>query len=610
MTRMVTPPPKAITLVASLFAARSLAMSGSPYHLGPSVGRRSRDQQSSSSTTILASNSGFADAARPLRDGYSAPLQSHFALSVDTSSNPLVQAQLGMYASRYSGARSLALPHMEEDFTARRSAQLGGSWSHLHPLQQQASVSKQGPSRSSIPHMIQSQLSPTQGLTASLWTNLGNQFVRVASALHRQESGRQPESHDFGFHQFSDSPKKAQLNKSLRKAIQFVLPVFALVLLSQTGLVPIGRSGRWSRLDKRKLNGRQCVMNMFVDKQAKDEFNPDFVADPTKVVNVTVSGTYRTKGQLKVISRFMSAVADSFRSRIELEQHVIFTGNRDGGHLANEALRLWPPRGSYRTQLHVFAAASKDAIYHQHLGGLEDRFKGKGKHIHLYDHVGRRTGMTSEDDDEEDRDGDEDDEDKKDKDRDPKYDYEPENEGELPELQTILFPEMKIVKKDEDREKEDDEEEKDDIVIPYMHVDGSSMKDQMEILSKATSLLESKKVVVVGLEHSPDMKIEEIIEFFRELQYKTFMVGVRQLTRIDNLCPEVLDNMLNHPNLKKKNGVGSKPEDPRYPPFFVAMPKGRRSQEEMTVQHMYDLFSGSGGGGQVKTANDRKAPGK
>jgi hypothetical protein len=43
-----------------------------------------------------------------------------------------------------------------------------------------------------------------------------------------------------------------------------------------------------------------------------------------------------------------------------------------------------------------------------------------------------------------------------------------------------------------------------------------------------------------------------------------------------------------------------------FPAFFVALPKGRHSKEEMTIQHMYDLF----GGGQVATANDRKAPGK
>jgi hypothetical protein len=33
-----------------------------------------------------------------------------------------------------------------------------------------------------------------------------------------------------------------------------------------------------------------------------------------------------------------------------------------------------------------------------------------------------------------------------------------------------------------------------------------------------------------------------------------------------------------------------------YPPFFAAFPRGRASHEEMTIQHMYDLFGGGGGG--------------
>jgi hypothetical protein len=48
--------------------------------------------------------------------------------------------------------------------------------------------------------------------------------------------------------------------------------------------------------------------------------------------------------------------------------------------------------------------------------------------------------------------------------------------------------------------------------------------------------------------------------------------------------------------------------DMLYPPFFVAFPRGRAEFEEMTIQHMYDLFGG--GGGQIATANDRKAPTK
>jgi hypothetical protein len=147
--------------------------------------------------------------------------------------------------------------------------------------------------------------------------------------------------------------------------------------------------------------------------------------------------------------------------------------------------------------------------------------------------------------------------------------------------------------------------------------------------------LEDKTIVVVGIEHSPDLDVKTLISFFQQVKYKTFFLGTRQIARIDNLCDEVLDDVLNHPSVKipennwarrlfmnlglvskdelrisgNKDTVGPKRRET--PPFFIAMPRGRRSKEEMTIQHMYDLFGGyGGGGGQIKTANDRKAPGK
>jgi hypothetical protein len=117
------------------------------------------------------------------------------------------------------------------------------------------------------------------------------------------------------------------------------------------------------------------------------------------------------------------------------------------------------------------------------------------------------------------------------------------------------------------------------------------------------------------LEHPPDLDVNDLIEFFRNLNYKTFMLGLRQLTRIDNLCPEILENVMDHPSLAllSRNswgglvGTGQHRNTLSMPPFFVAMPRGRHSKEEMAIQHMYDLFSGSSGVSQVKTANDRVA---
>jgi hypothetical protein len=184
----------------------------------------------------------------------------------------------------------------------------------------------------------------------------------------------------------------------------------------------------------------------------------------------------------------------------------------------------------------------------------------------------------------------------------------------------------------------EEEDEDGEIVVPYLHVDGMSMAHQMQVLEAARSLLQDKTVVVVGIEHSPDMDARSLIAFFKEVQYKTFFLGARQVARIDNLCDEVLDDVLDHPSVSPpqpsfarrmfiKIGVISDdelriaPKTPseelslnkrrETPPFFVAMPRGRKNREEMTIQHMYDLFGGyGGGGGQIKTANDRKAPGK
>jgi hypothetical protein len=107
------------------------------------------------------------------------------------------------------------------------------------------------------------------------------------------------------------------------------------------------------------------------------------------------------------------------------------------------------------------------------------------------------------------------------------------------------------------------------------------------------------------------MNISDLVDFFKALKYKIFMLGLRQLARIDNLCPETLENLLDHPHISHHDGIHLFGEKQTIsPPFFVAMPAGRHGEAEMTIQHMYDLFSGLGGGGQVKTANDRKAPGK
>lgn len=406
---------------------------------------------------------------------------------------------------------------------------------------------------------------------------------------------------------------------------------------------------------QRNLAGRNCVMNYFIEKQPPDEYDPDFqeikpgeknkdgtpkLPQPVKIIE----GSYRTKGQMHIISRFVEAVADSFRSNTGIRQHIIFTEVRDSGHLAYEAMRHWPPRGKHRTTVHVVSSdelpTDKDgrnaakALGYGSLEDIEERFKGNNGRARIYDRDGNIAGLS-------DVDADVDDDEVLD-----------EMEIEVPDQETMAYR-MKGERKLQFRtngtlpdgtrpypnlrallpfEEEDDGEG--EIVVPYLHVDGSSMANQLLVLESARSLLEEKIVVAVGIEHAPDMDVRKLIEFFEGVRYKTFFLGARQIARIDNLCDEVLDDVLDHPSLKQTGSVvrrffirlgliskeelrisGEKkdPEGPKIretPPFFVAMPRGRRSKEEMTIQHMYDLFGGyGGGGGQIKTANDRKAPG-
>ena len=458
-------------------------------------------------------------------------------------------------------------------------------------------------------------------------------------------------------------------------------------------------------------------MNYFIEKQPPDEYDPDFVEikqqpnsnnnnekDNGKDGNgkktskaamivrpppvTIVEGTYRTKGQVHVISRFIEAIADSFRSNTKIRQHLIFADSRDGGHLAYEAMRHWPPRGKHKTVVHVLASEDLPSLWNNEknddaggsrnaaralgYGSLEDielKFRGMGDKARVYDRDGNLAGLPEgegvDDDDE--------------------VDYLEDN-MDVPDKETLELRMRSGKKKNGNRrsynstvsllpdgtkpypnlrallpfEEEDDGDG--DIVVPYLHVDGISMVHQLNVLESARSLLEDRTIVVVGIEHSKDLDVRTLIAFFQEVKYKTFFLGARQIARIDNLCEEVLDDVLEHPYVSIPKGswlrrffirlgliskeelrmVVDNPKEKQReiarelkmelarasgevgsdsyeggakrretPPFFVAMPRGRRSKEEMTIQHMYDLFGGyGGGGGQIKTANDRKAPGK
>jgi hypothetical protein len=385
-----------------------------------------------------------------------------------------------------------------------------------------------------------------------------------------------------------------KLQRSFLKLGLFDLPVWSLVvpILLFALATSVSHWAEWHRLSNRHLQGRTCVMNIFVDRIHPNEFNPDYnPKTPTKMSpSALLSTTYRTKGQVAMISRFIGCVADSYRtSHMDQEQAIVFSNARDGGHLAQEALLHWPQRGDYATQLYI-VAAREDGALDESMDSMEERFINSGPDVHIYDWELNMVLVNGNDNDlqEDDDDGalmvvD--------------IDRRRLSASTTPSLPALLVPDVDQP-----------------TLIPYFHVDGY-WKDQLQVLESVKPLLQDHTIVVIGMEHAPDLNILEMMEFYTKLEYKTFMLGLRQLTRIDNLCPEVLENVLAHPTISHHDGLSffhhnNYDDELVTPPFFVAMPKGRHEMEEMTIQHMYDLFSGEGGGGQVKTANDRKAPSK
>lgn len=558
-----------------------------------------------------------------------------------------------------------------------------------HPLQHQVLPSStyhattSNSNRNRPVHANNDLFSQPQGLTAAVQYTLRIQAQKVAERIAAHSNGRSRRSKSSKGHDIftSHSSKIDRLQNLFIAVFPIIMLIFVshkvakhapLVLDNVTKLPEF----KWKL--NRRLNNRQCTLNMFVEKFSPDEFNPDFEEIkpgeknkdgtpklPTPV-QLETGGTYRTKGQTAVIKRFISSVADSFRPQAKVQQHLLFTGARDGGHLAETALKFWPPRGEYITQLYVISDPHDDhavignvtksdhsnkALSYGALSAIEDRFQDHklSDHVHIYDSHGQKAGLLRSDLDDDDivqlkqeeMFGMEDDEvsslDVFDDDAVLRKRSSVADEGpDYFSLKKLLTPFLDIEEDDPNaisHRRDESEKEKTKHTIPYFHVDGRSAAMKFDILRSARPLIQDKMIVTIGIENSPDLDVHDLIDFFRDVNFKTFALGKRQIMRIDHLCPEILDEVLSHPSIGKKREprwyrktlqkiniispekdshiVHPHPENEiLFPAFFVALPRGRNSKEEMTIQHMYDLFGGGGGGGQVATANDRKAPGK
>ena len=129
-------------------------------------------------------------------------------------------------------------------------------------------------------------------------------------------------------------------------------------------------------------------------------------------------------------------------------------------------------------------------------------------------------------------------------------------------------------------------------VIPYFHVGGKRMDDQLNLLEGAVPLFLNQTIVTVGIEHSIDMDVDVMVKFFNAMNYKTYFLGKNHLVRIDNLCRSVLHNILARAEFQVPSSLSDEHMFGFHtaPAFYVAIAGQRFEAEARAIQHTYDML--------------------
>jgi hypothetical protein len=195
--------------------------------------------------------------------------------------NPIFRPQYGS-AGRYGSSRSMKAKHNYSDKDAHVISVLDvtrgrpsgvGFNNHSHPLQWSAqdyrnSSSSQGQPKNILNNNNQVQQSESNAIIKYLKTTLSKQLHQVLRQL--LPKNEKPVSTNLWIDGVSKPLKGAETSTDQRsRFLRYILPCILLVLANALGILPsrfFRRSNMWNRLEERHLNGRQCVMNLFVDK--------------------------------------------------------------------------------------------------------------------------------------------------------------------------------------------------------------------------------------------------------------------------------------------------------------------------------------------------------
>merc|ERR1712232_1328658 len=301
-----------------------------------------------------------------------------------------------------------------------------------------------------------------------------------------------------------------------------------------------------------------CVQNVLIDKFPLDELIP---AAHDEAERQVITGTLMSEYEGKIIKRFLLAVAGIFRADKKSTQHLLFSGLKNGGYLANIASMSWPikKRGEQeKVLLHLIDDNEENVELT--FNEIVDNFESKGKvhkdiRVHNLKNIDRLLpngenidGSLLEKDEIV----------KQKKVSASWFSYSGQHtEKERRTKESELHDVSSIIRTSSNPNNNSTEK----TIIPYFHVGGQRMSKQLDLLEGAAPLFLNQSIVTVGIEHSVDMDIDALLHFFNSLNYRTYLLGKYHLVRIDNICKSILNDIMERPEFKVPQSSSSQDDN-------------------------------------------------
>jgi len=368
----------------------------------------------------------------------------------------------------------------------------------------------------------------------------------------------------------------------LKRILMIVVTTAAISLYSSIPCVPLTNDAHTHRrlqANIADIDEEGCVHNVLIDKFPEDEFMPPRHDEASRQV---ISGTFMSEYEAQIIKRLITSIAGVFRSK-KYTQHLIFTGVKNGGYLANIASLSWPIKKRGKNEKVILHLINDSDDY--------DSMKTSNEIMALKEKTDRDIRM---------------------------HDLNSIDTLTVPSIDTMISRELDAVRQEQVSElwlpsfatrKQNLRHRKSHVlrnlssiakfsadvnntVIPYFHVGGKRMDDQLNLLEGAVPLFLNQTIVTVGIEHSIDMDVDVMVKFFNAMNYKTYFLGKNHLVRIDNLCQSVLHNILARAEFQVPSSLSHEHMFGFHtaPAFYVAIAGKRFEAEARAIQHTYDML--------------------